>query len=432
MMAIKRNDFVQNHRKFLAVTLLGVMTIILVTALLAYSQQVKKKSRLQPALKPLVLWVNQGSTTSKSWSSVYTRKTFPKALEFRWIHNLEQAVRWVGIEIFGADKIPLKSYGKPLVSGKAIDRNNLLEFSLDRSSFNNINSSAIKVRISAYSANPWPTSQGLHTIPKLLARSEPVTLTFTEATIDEFSTSPTPDTIKPGGKLLIKGALFGTVQGRVFLTFKRPFEQVKELNITKWEPETVEGEIPRDIEGFIDHGDSGFILRTASGLESPYQMLKSMASRETIQLRYDDPVIKVNCSKSADNNLCNTIYANVGEKCLGPGQLYLYPDVEGGAATVTVFHQNCDMGIVWDEGEDVFTIQLRNGWVFRRFEHFEKTSTPANTLTMLHANDLKQWIGNDQLNLVVRWKISPGREYLQYGYRIWITGPKGVSHRKNY
>jgi hypothetical protein len=429
---MRGNAFTRDHRKFWVIAFLCVLTIVSMTALLSYSQQVKKKSRLQPTLKPLVLWVNQGSTTSKSWSSVYTRKTFPKTMEFRWIHNLEQAVRWVGIEIYGADKIPLKSYGEPLVKGKAIDRNNLLEFSLDRSSFKNINSSAIKVRLSAYSANPWQTSERFQALPKLLARSEPVTLTFTEATIDEFSTSPAVNTIKPGGKLIIKGALFGTSQGRVFLSFKRPVEQVKELYITKWESETVEGIIPRDIEGFIDHDDSGFILKTGFGLESAYQMVKSMANRETIQLRYDDPVIEVNCSKGADNNLCNTIYANVGEDCIGPGQLYLNPDVEGGAAAVTVFHQNCDMGIDWDEGEDLFTIQLRNGWVFRRFEHFDKTSNPSSTMTMLLADDLEKWIGADQLNLVVRWKISPGREYIQYGYRIWITGPKGVSHRKNY
>ncbi|MFC2165994.1 hypothetical protein ACFLT2_13490 [Acidobacteriota bacterium] len=428
MMLMRRNDFTQGHRKFWAITLLGVMTIMLMTALPSYSQQIKKKSSRQAALKPLVLWVNQGTTTSKSWSAAYTRKTLPKALEFRWVHNLEQAVRWVSIEIYDADKIPVGFFGEPLGTGKAIERNNILEFSLDRSSFKNINSSVIKVRISVYSANPWQKSQRFQAVPKLLARSEPITLTFTEATIDEFSTSPTLNTIKPGGKLLIKGALFGTDQGRVFLTFKRPVEQVKELRITKWESETVEGEIPRDIEGFINHDDSGFILRTGFGLESTYQMVKSMATRETIQLRYDDPVIKVNCSEGANNNLCNTIYANIGEDCLGPGQLYLHPDVEGGAAAVTVFHQNCDMAVDWDEGEDSFIIQLRNGWVFRNFEHFEKTSNPSNTLTMLTADDLKKWIGADQLNLVVRWKISPGRHYIQYGYRIWITGPKGISH----
>ncbi len=432
MILIRKNDFTRDHRKFWAVTLLAVMTIMTMTALLSYSQQIKRKSARQAVLKPLVLWVNQGTTTSKSWSSAYTRKTLPKALEFRWIHNLKQAVRWVGIEIYDADKIPVGSYGKPLVTGKAIERNNLLEFSLDRSSFKNINSSAIKVRISVYSANPWLSSQRFQAVPKLLARSEPVTLTFTEATIAEFSTSPAVNTIKPGGKLLIKGALFGNRQGRVFLTFKQPVEQVKELKITQWESEVVEGEIPRDLEGFIDHDDSGFTLRTDFGLESSYQMVKSMANRDTIQLRYDDPVIELKCSEGADNNMCNTVFAGTEGDCLGPGQLYLDPNVEGGAATITVFHQNCDMGIDWDEGEDSFRIQLRNGWVFRKFEHFKKVSSSDKSLTMLLADDLKKWIGANLLNLAVQWKISPGRDYIQYGYRIWITGPKGVSYSKIY
>ncbi len=130
--------------------------------------------------------------------------------------------------------------------------------------------------------------------------------------------------------------------------------------------------------------------------------------------------------------MCNTVFAGTEGDCLGPGQLYLDPNVEGGAATITVFHQNCDMGIDWDEGEDSFRIQLRNGWVFRKFEHFKKVSSSDKSLTMLLADDLKKWIGANLLNLAVQWKISPGRDYIQYGYRIWITGPKGVSYSKIY
>ncbi|MCJ7680117.1 MAG: hypothetical protein MUP70_05275 [Candidatus Aminicenantes bacterium] len=390
----------------------------------------QKKAALKASLKPLVLWVNQGSATSKSWSGTYARKTLPKALEFRWVHNLPEAVRWVGVEIYDADKILMDSFGQPLGTGKAIERNNLLEFSLDRSHFTNINSSALKVRISVYSANPWQSGgQRFSAKAKLLARSDPITLTFTEATIDEFSTSPSINTIKPGGKLFIKGALFGTRQGRVFLTFKQPSEQVKELKITKWEPEAVEGEIPGDIAGFINHDDSGFTLKTAFGLESSFQTVKSMATRHTIQLRFNDPVIELNCSNGAEHNLCNTVNAGTSEDCSGPGQLFKNPRSEGGAASITVFHQNCDVALDWDEGEDSFSIQLKNSWVFRKFEHFNEVSSRSETLDMLLADNLEGRIGDDQLDLVVRWKIGPGRNYVQYGYRIWITGPKGIPYR---
>jgi hypothetical protein len=237
-------------------------------------------------------------------------------------------------------------------------------------------------------------------------------------------TTPKLGAITPSGTLYIKGEHFGSSKGKINLHLSHPVPQVVALSIEKWSDTKIKAKIPGNISGVMDH-QAKFQVLSEKGLGGIAWQVRFYANRATKQLKKDDPAVKVaHCSTGADRNYCNGLNTSTGGNCFSTR---IPPVFKTG--TIYAQHVNCDSVIDWDEGKDRYSVQLKNGWVFKKVEFTYKTSSNSERI---HSGDYaklrRNLPGQTSWKPSIRWEVSPGPDQLSYVYWLTIEGPRGVPH----
>ena len=228
--------------------------------------------------------------------------------------------------------------------------------------------------------------------------------------------------VTPRGYLYLKGRNFGAEKGEVFLQLSRPSLRSVGLKIIKWSDTKITTRVPGAISGVPDH-QASFSMKTAKGAFGRGWAVQFKATRVIKKLK---AVTKVRlCSTGADMNNCAGLSFPAGGTCSHKLKI-------DKSKTLSGFHVNCDKIIDWDDGKDLYSVRLFNGWVIDsvheqiyRSSKSERVTGPTHRKT---SPKIKGWTGWD---FSVKWKVSPGPDAIQYGYTIFIKGPNGISHKKD-
>ena len=248
-------------------------------------------------------------------------------------------------------------------------------------------------------------------------------------------TTPKALAVTPKGTLFINGKNFGTgirqfsstEGGKVMLKFRLPMKHFVTLSVVKWTNTNIVAKIPGNISGVKDHKVRLYVRRP-KGLWDKHYTVPFYATRETKYLAQSDPAVKVvQCSVEGDTNVCNGLDVSTGG--CSPFAVGPLPPVEQ-PATISAFHENCELIVDWDKGTDKYAITLKNGWVINKIQPGEK-GDGWNDQTLRTMEEIQQIFsapGKPSWNPHIRWQVSPGPGDLHYWYKIWIEGPKGVPH----
>ncbi len=250
---------------------------------------------------------------------------------------------------------------------------------------------------------------------------EPMTVKGFTPVIDTVFTTPELWTLTPGGELMLKGKHFGAAAGGVFLKLPPPYQSDVPMPVLSWNTTDIKVRVPEFISGVTDH-NAAFYVQTGDGTASGLQTMNFKAARETKWLKAGDPGVQVAvCSHGANHNLCNDHHHSDSD-CFGPGQKHK------DTATFTVLHQNCDSILDWDEGNDVFTVTLKNGYEIVDIDMFYTLSSISEYLDIPSEASLDADAGATSWAKMIHWEVSPGMDYVQYGFFFQVSGPRGVLH----
>ena len=237
-------------------------------------------------------------------------------------------------------------------------------------------------------------------------------------------TTPRFGAISPNGTIYIKGKQFGKKKGTIVLTVKKYGGKgrwsTKKYNLTvkQWGDKKIKATIPKSIVGVAD-GKVSFVLKTAKRIPHKAWKVNFYATRETKQLRRGEAMKLGFCSNGADVNWC--LGLNFSDK----GSCF-YKNKERKDASISAFHLNCDDVVDWDDGSDVYEVRLKNGWVFDKIDPSGGGSSAKDWVKMPVGRALKKLKGLSVWKPTIKWKISPGKDYVAYHYWIKVKGPKGV------
>ena len=251
----------------------------------------------------------------------------------------------------------------------------------------------------------------------------PRVLKFLPKVIGIF-TAPKLGAITPGGTLYVKGKHFGSTKGKINLHLSSPVKQVVALSVEKWSDTKIKAKIPWNISGVKDH-QAGFQVLSGKGIGGIAWKARFYAARRTKQLKVGDPAVKVtHCSTGADRNNCNGLDTSTGGSCFSGAIPPVFKK-----ASIYAQHVNCDSVVDWDDGKDRYSVQLKNGWVFKKVEYSQKKSSGSEKIHAPDYGRLRRILpGTTSWNPSIRWEVSPGPDQLSYVYWLTIEGPKGVPH----
>jgi len=239
--------------------------------------------------------------------------------------------------------------------------------------------------------------------------------------IEKVFTVPELWTLTPGGDLFLKGKGFGSQAGKVYLRLQSPYQNDLAMPVQSWSATDVKVKVPANITGVLDHNAAVFV-ETKTGTNSGLQTINFKAARVSKSLKMGDPGVQVvTCSNAADHNSCNNHHSG-GGSCFGPGQFFK------DSATFSVFHQNCDMIVDWDDGTDTMKLTLQNGWEIAKIDPVSQKSSSSESLNMPSPASLQAWEGSTSWTKSVSWDISPGADHVRYAFFIMIRGPRGTNH----
>ncbi len=242
--------------------------------------------------------------------------------------------------------------------------------------------------------------------------------------VTSIFTAPKLGAITPGGTLYIKGKYFRSSKGKVNLHLSHPVSQVVPLSVQSWTDTKIKAKIPHTISGVMDHQAKIQVL-SAKGLGGMAWKAQFYAKRKGKQLKAGDPAVKVtHCSTGADKNHCNGLNTSTGGSCFAAA---IPPVFKTGA--IYARHVNCDSVIDWDKGKDRYSVQLKNGWVFKKVEWTNNKSSGSEKIHAPDYGKLRQTLpGTTSWKPSIRWEVSPGPDQLSYVYWLTIEGPAGVPH----
>ena len=242
--------------------------------------------------------------------------------------------------------------------------------------------------------------------------------------------TPTLGVITPGGKLYIKGKNFGESMGKVFINGKFWWGASSTLiSVEEWNPTKIIVRLDKP-ELAYNNRDQQIRLqvKTAQGLYSQFLQMPFRAARETKWLDFNDPAVKlVYCSANGDTNLCNGHSPKGG--ATGCALLAGIPKWKKRTPAIYAQHGNCDLIVDIDDGSDQYAIQLKNGWVFKKFGLSQEKTSSSEKITLPTYSHLNQKVvGTSLWTPRIPWKVSPGFDRVHYAIYVQIEGPRGFSH----
>lgn len=224
--------------------------------------------------------------------------------------------------------------------------------------------------------------------------------------------------LKPGQKVILEGKLFGKNKGNVYLKGNFPngklhFEELVWISDTK-----ISGKIPMSSNGIANH-DVKIVLVTSLNFKSNEWPAK-FEGREEKLLTKD--AIGVSCGNDGNCNQCN----DTRHGCDG---LLLGDDFSRGCSneySICGYHRNNTGAIGDDSGDDIYYINLKNGWVLKsiHIEEWHKSSGDE----VLTGPSPPFPAGQSIWNGVVTWKVTQG-DNVFYSIKIMVEGPIGTSYK---
>ncbi|HWX67570.1 MAG TPA: hypothetical protein VNZ27_14210 [Rhodanobacter sp.] len=291
--------------------------------------------------------------------------------------------------------------------------------------------------------SPASTSFSLFTIPFSIATSGVHTLSFAGTlgtTGDDVSTfidevvvtGPPhitfgPTDISPNSFFYVLGTDFGDQAGTISIHFPKG-PSTTDLSVPIGQPSS-QWWYPGLTGGTVNSALAGVVEQTVDITITTKDGKKSNAWQATFHPRMvaahlpQSRVMVAACSDGAHMNSCNHIGDESGECPFGFATEGIPPPASNSFGG---HHHGC-FGISSDNGTDVFSASLKNGWTFESLENFGSTTLNSSNGVASTPQTVPTLAGVSSIKMSVNWHIGATGGYVGYQGDLTITGPKGVS-----
>jgi len=235
-----------------------------------------------------------------------------------------------------------------------------------------------------------------------------------------------PTTVRPNNSFNLAGWDFGE-EGTLKVHFptQNPTNRSSldlTLSITGgWKPWAINTKMPL-VQGVVEQ-TVDITFTTKDGRRSNTWKAKFIPMMDFKQLTWQDVTV-VNCSNQSEQDVCNHPGLNSGN-CAGPS-LNTWGEFDKTDDSLNGSHYGC-WGFSSDDGVDIYSVRLKNGWTIERFFGFplavDRSSVNYSTVPGLPANPPAT-----TLIVNVSWDIGSDGGQLFYGGDIVIKGPIGVPY----
>lgn len=231
--------------------------------------------------------------------------------------------------------------------------------------------------------------------------------------IEEYLTVPLMKPLRPSTKLILKGEKFGNNKGKILIKGNFPGGQFELENVEWTSDKRVHGYVPQSVNGQPNQSVE-IVLVTSLNFKSKPEKNIAFEGREEKILTAD--AVGVNCGTDGNDNICNG-YSNC-ESTFVVGCSNEY--------AICGWHQNNWGASGNDVGDDVYYINLQNGWVLKSMEKvvWEKSSGDE----VLSGPSPSFPAGQSSWNAVIHWKVTPN-DSVRYNIKIIVEGPIGTHYK---
>lgn len=224
--------------------------------------------------------------------------------------------------------------------------------------------------------------------------------------------------IKAGDTFLIQGSKFGKIKGKVYISSNLLPNKKIEAVVSYWNRSTksIICKGPVTLNGIKPHNAKFYII-TANNLKSN-EVEKLVGGWEEKLLTED--AIGVSCGTDGNCNHCNDSISGCG------GDTAFTADGYADEVSIDGFHSNAFATIGDDVGDDIYYINLKNGWVLKSIEipTWDKSSGDE----VLTGPTPSFPVGSSIWNAVIHWKVSPN-DNVKYRIKIMVEGPIGTHYK---
>jgi len=218
--------------------------------------------------------------------------------------------------------------------------------------------------------------------------------------------------MRPGTKLLLKGKKFGAQKGKILLKGNFPGGQIELTNVTWGGNESANGFVPQSANGQPNQTVGVVIVRSNSFKSDPVNM--TFEGREEKVLTSD--AVGVQCGKDGNDNVCNKVVDCESEFIMGP-----FP----AKYAIGGWHNNVWGAVGDDVGNDIYTIKLKNGWVFKSMQKVKWYKSSGDEVLTGPTPFVP---GSSSWNAVIHWKVTPN-DSVHYLIKVIVEGPIGTHYK---
>jgi len=221
--------------------------------------------------------------------------------------------------------------------------------------------------------------------------------------------------LRPGTKVYLKGSKFGKKKGQILIygNFKGINSPVALVNVNWKNSKQIDGVVPQILNGQPNQTVQLKVKTSYNMLSNPWNV--NFEGREEKVL--PGSAVIANCSMDANINICNWFSDETGD---------FQRDVCLDDMAICAFHKNSWGTIGDDKGNDKFTINLKNGWVFKKMEILVWKKTSGDEV--LSGPTPPFPVGQSSWTATIHWVASPN-DYVWYKIKIIVEGPIGTSYK---
>ncbi len=218
--------------------------------------------------------------------------------------------------------------------------------------------------------------------------------------------------LRPGTRVVVKGKNFLQNKGKVLVKGNFPGGQFQLENVN-WESNTrVLGYVPQSVNGQPNQ-DVKIVLVNMLNKKSNEWSAK-FEGRDVKILTQD--VVGVQCGTDGNWNTCNKFNKSDAGFSIG------FDDNHA----ICGYHSNEWAVVGNDSGSDMFTINLKNGWVLKNIEVIKWELSSEDEFIAGPEPPFPP--GQSVWNAVIRWEVTPN-DHIWYEFKIWVEGPWGTNYK---
>lgn len=219
--------------------------------------------------------------------------------------------------------------------------------------------------------------------------------------------------LQAGTRLYLKGEKFGTQKGKIFLKGNFPGGQIELIDVKWVSAKKVNGLIPQSANGQPNQ-TVHLVVQTSHNVLSDQWGNLGFKGREEKILTID--AVSVNCGRDSNCNVCNS-FNDCGSE---------FTSAAGSGIAMHGFHRN-NWGAVGDDvGDDIYTINLKNGWVFKSMSKVKWHRSSGDEV--LSGPSPSFPTGKSSWAAKIHWKVTPN-DNVEYRIKIVVEGPIGTHYK---